>query len=251
MQLSTALDGSQIAVVLVAVVAGALLKSISGLGLPLVAVPAITHVADIETAVAVTALPNLALNLALVWQTRANAAETRDLGVLAVTGFGGAVVGTLALVAAPDEPLIALLVGVVVAYAVVFFVAPSFTLDPDRARRMAPLPGFAAGLMQGAVGISGPIVAAWVHSYRLSRGAHVLSVTTLFACSGLAQLPVLVLSDRLAGLWLLSIVACVPALAPLPLGARLRSAFSSEGFDRFVVLTLLVSVLGLGVRTFT
>jgi hypothetical protein len=62
---------------------------------------------------------------------------------------------------------------------------------------------------------------------------------------------VLVLSDRLAGLWLLSLVACVPALAPLPLGARLRSAFSSEGFDRFVVLTLLVSVLGLGARTFT
>ena len=38
-----------------AISAGALLKSVSGLGLPLVAIPAISFVADVPTAVAITA----------------------------------------------------------------------------------------------------------------------------------------------------------------------------------------------------
>ena len=104
--------------------------------------------------------------------------------------------------------------------------------------------------MQGAVGISGPVVASWIHSYRLSRGAQVFSVTTLFASSGGSQFPMLGANGSMSGLWWLSVASCVPALATIPFGARMREAFSSDGFDRFVVIVVLVSALALGVRTF-
>lgn len=237
-------------VTLVAVVIGSLLKSISGLGLPLVTIPAVSYVADIETAVAVTAVPNLALNGALAWIERASHTETRDLPVLCITGFVGAVVGTIVLVSVPEEPLIGLLIVVVVVYAITFFVNPEFRVDPRRARQLAPVVGTTAGAMQGAVGISGPIVASWIHSYRLSRNAYIFSVTLLFAVAGAAQIPTLVLSGRMDGLWAVAVLACLPALATIPVGGRLRDRFSSAGFDRFVVLTLAASVVGLGIRTF-
>lgn len=239
-----------VVVALVAVLAGSLLKSISGVGLPLVTIPAVAFVADIETAVAVTALPNLAINLALAWRERASLGETRDLPVLGFMGFVGAGLGTVVLVSVPEAPLIALLTLVVVAYALTYFSNPDFRIDPQRAQRLAPAVGTVAGALQGAVGISGPVVAAWIHSYRLPRSAHILSVTLLFAVAGSAQLPVLAANGEMDGRWTVSAVACVPALATVPIGTRLRNALNSDTFDRVVVLTLLAAVIGLALRTF-
>lgn len=104
--------------------------------------------------------------------------------------------------------------------------------------------------MQGAVGISGPIVVSWVQSLRLERDAQILAVTTLFAAAGISQFPVLVASGELKGLWIITLVACVPALATIPLGTRIRKRLSSAAFDRFVLALLVFSAVGLAFRTF-
>lgn len=244
------LTTQELIVAVVAIAIGSLLKSISGLGLPLVTIPAVSYVADIETAVAITAGPNLVLNGALALRERATWPQTRDLPVLGLTGLVGAVIGTIALVSVPEGVLIGLLVVVVLAYAVTFFAAPEFTVERARARRLAPVVGLAGGAMQGAVGISAPILASWIHAYRLHRNAMVLSVTTLFAMAGAAQLPVLAVNGTMDGLWWLSIGGVLPALATIPLGARLRGLVSSTTFDRIVVLTVTASTLGLAARTF-
>jgi uncharacterized membrane protein YfcA len=245
------MSAEEVVVALLAVVAGSMLKSISGFGLPLVTVPVISYFADIETAVAVTAVPNVILNGALAWRERAHIGETRDLVRFGGAGFVGAVVGTVALVSVPDSALVALLLVVVLAYATIFFTNPEFRIEPERARRLAPAVGAVAGTMQGAVGISGPIVGSWIHAYRLPRNAHILSVTALFAVAGAAQVPALAANGAMDGVWPLSIVACGPALATIPVGARLRNAVSSSTFDRIVVVTLTASTLGLAIRTFT
>lgn len=239
----------QLAVALIAVVAGSLLKSISGVGLPIVTIPAIAAVADIETAVAITALPNLALNGALTWRERAGLAGSRDLVRLGVSGFIGAVAGTIVLVSVPEEALIALLVVIVALYAVTFFAKPDIRIEPGRATTLAPAVGLLSGGLQGAIGISAPVLVSWIHSYRLDRQAQIFSVTGLFAAAGLAQLPALVASGEMAGNWTISLIACLPALATIPFGARLRDRLSSVAFDRFVVLTLVASVIGLAART--
>lgn len=242
---------SQVVVALLAVVVGALLKSISGVGMPLVTIPAIAYVADVETAIGFTAVPNFLQNVALAFRERASIRETRNLAVLSVTTFIGAVIGTLVLVSIPQEPIIAVLVAVAVIYAVTFFAKPDFGVEPQNGRRLSPLVGTAAGMLQGAVGISAPIVVSWVHAHRLPRGAHILSVTTMFGAAGLAQIPTLAVSDQMTGLWIIAAVACIPTLAVIPFGSSLRARLSSEGFDRFVVLILLTAMIGLAIRTFT
>ena len=86
--------------------------------------------------------------------------------------------------------IIAVIVAIV-GYVVLFFAHPDLRTTPARSRRLAPPVGLTAGVFQGAIGISGPIVGSWIHSYRLSRSAHILSVTTLFMLTGLTQLIVL------------------------------------------------------------
>lgn len=242
---------AEVAVVaLVAVLLGALLKSITGVGLPLITIPAISYVADIETAVAVTAVPNFAVNAALSWRERQSIDTTRDLPILAIAGLAGAVLGTLLLVSLPENPLIALLLAMVIVYAINFFRRPEFEISRPTARRFAPAVGLATGAMQGAVGISAPILVPWLHSYRLPRDTHVFSVTALFAVAGVAQILTLTAGDALDGRWTVALVACLPALATIPIGERLRGSLTTQGFDRFVVISLSASVLVLALRTF-
>lgn len=241
----------EVAVVgLVAVVVGSVLKSISGIGLPIVTIPLISYVADLETAVAVTALPNLALNTGLAWRERSHLPGTRDLFRLGLSGFVGSVIGTVVLVSVSERPLILLLLLVVVIYAINYSVNPEFSISKDRSRRYSPAVGFVAGVLQGAISISAPILVPWIHGFRLDRGPHILSVTLLFAAAGLAQVPTLVLSDGMTGRWTIALVACVPAMATIPIGSRLRLSLSSSAFDRLIVITLVVSVVGLVARSY-
>ena len=242
------MDGTELAIVLAAVVLGSVVKAVTGMGLPIIAIPVAATFVDLETAVVVLALPNALANGVLALGEREHLRDTRDLPVLAVTGVVGAIVGAVAFVRLPPEPLVAVLVSSIVIYVVAFFVAPDLRTGPERSRRLAPAVGFVAGAFQGAIGISGPIVGSWIHSYRLPRGAHILSVTTLFLLSGTTQLVVLAIDGQLDERLGATLLACVPVLASVPVGRRLRDRVSTRGFDLAVVAMLLVSVVALVVR---
>jgi len=243
-------SGTELAIVLVAVVIGAVAKAVTGMGLPLIAIPIASLFVDVETAVVVIAFPNVLANATLATRERDSVGETRDLPILAATGVVGAVAGTLLFVNVPDEPLVIALVAAILGYVVLFFVHPDLRLGPAASRRWSPLVGGVAGVFQGAIGISGPVVGSWIHSYRLTRGAHIFSVTSLFLITGLTQLVVLVVSGELSGRVAATLLACVPVMVATLFGARLRSSVSSRGFDLAIVGMLTVSAVALSIRTF-
>ena len=244
------MTGPELLVVLCAVVVGAVLKSVTGMGLPIIGIPIISLVVGVEDAVVVIALPNLVLNAALMFRERSHLTETRDLPMLAGAGILGAVIGAFVLLRAPEEPIIAALVAVVAIYVVLFFAAPSLTIDPTTSRRWAPAAGATAGFLQGSIGISGPVVATWIHAYRLPRGAHIASVTSLFLITGVTQFVILLGSGEMSGRWVAALISVIHALATVPFGASLRDRLSSRGFDLAIVATLSVSVGVLAIRTF-
>jgi uncharacterized protein len=200
--------------------------------------------------VVVIALPNVLANAVLAGRERHSISETRDLPMLAGAGVVGAVFGTMLFVNVPEEPLVIALIVAISGYVVLFFARPELRTTPQRSKRWAPAVGGVAGAFQGAVGISGPIVGSWIHSYRLSRGAHILSVTALFFITGLTQLVVLVGSGELSGRMTATMLACIPVLGSIPIGTRLREAVSGRGFDLAIVGMLAVSAAALCVQTF-
>jgi uncharacterized membrane protein YfcA len=203
---------------------------------------------DPADAIVVIAFPNVLANAILAANERHSYTETRDLPVLASCGVVGAVAGTFLLVNVAETPLVIAVIVAIVGYVVLFFAHPDLHTTPARSRRLAPAVGAVAGVFQGAVGISGPIVGSWVHSYRLPRSAYILSVTSLFFLTGTTQLIVLVATGELSGRVGATLLACVPVLASIPVGTRLRRTVSRRGFDLAIVAMLIVSAVALSIQ---
>lgn len=236
------MSDSDLIVVAIASLVGALVKSITGMGYPLIAIPILTLWIGVESAVAVIALPNVVANALLSYGVRHEYAATRDLPVLVVTSVLGAVAGTFLLVGAPEEPLLFGLAASVFVFVVQRFRSPELRLDAKTTARWSPLVGILAGISHGAVGVSGPIVLMWLHGYRLSKDAYVFAMTLIFLVAGVAQLAVLVLTgefdqDRNAA----SLVALMATLLMVPIGTRLRARIDSVAFERLILALLVLS----------
>jgi uncharacterized protein len=245
---------SEFDLLLVAVVAlvGSFVKSVTGMGYPLIAVPALTFFIGVESAVAVIAIPNTILNALLNWGVRETRHETRDLPILIFAALLGGVLGTFILINAPERPLLIGLAISVLAFVVLRRFQPDLALSKKTTKRWSPLVGLAAGISHGAVGVSGPIVALWFHGYRLSKDAYVFCVTGVFLVSGLAQLGVLVGThafgrDRLIA----SSVGLVASLLVMPIGTRVRDRLAGETFERLILILLVFSGISLLWRAFS
>jgi uncharacterized protein len=241
-------EGDLILVVIASLV-GSFIKSVTGMGYPLIAIPFLSLFIGVGDAVAIIAIPNSAANLLLNVHSRAHRGESRDLPVLLIASILGAIVGTLVLVGTSEEPLLLGLAATVFAFVLQRLRSPEFRLSPTTSRRWAPAAGLTAGFSQGAVGVSGPIVAMWFHGYRLSKNAYVFSVTALFFVSGMTQLIVLLVAgeydrDRLVAAGL----ALIATLAMIPLGTRLRDRIGGELFERLILVLLTVSGFSLILR---
>lgn len=237
---------TQLLVVAGASAVGALVKGVTGMGYPVVAIPLIALVVGLEDAVVIVALPNLAANTYLCWEARSGRHGTRDLGRLVGFGTVGALVGTVALTSLPEAPLKLVLAAMIAYFVVQFLRHPELHLDRLTARRWSPVAGSLAGVMQGAVGVSGPVVATWLHGYRLARSSYVFSITLIFGVTGAAQIAVLGAQgqferDRLVA----AAVAAVPVAVATALGLRLRRRLGGPGFDRAVLAVLVGSAVSL------
>lgn len=240
------MSSAQILVVLSAAVLGSFVKAITGMGFPLLAVPLATLAVGVEDAVVVFVLPNMISNAVLCIDARGARAQTRDLRRLLVPGVITAFVGTVALVNLPEEPLLVVLVVTIALFLANAVARPDLHLNAEQTHRWSPLVGAAAGVMQGSIGISGPVVAGWYHAYRLSSEAFVYTVTLIFGVTGMVQVAVLAVSgafsvERLG----VSALVLVPALATIPAGRALRGRLAGPGFERAVLVVIAIAGLSI------
>ena len=124
------MTGTELTIVLIAVIVGAIVKAVTGMGLPIIAIPIAALFVDLDDAVVTIAFPNLLMNGVLAFRERSHLSETRDLPTLAVAGVAGAVVGAIAFVSLPEEPLVILLVIAILGYVITFFAKPDLQIGP-------------------------------------------------------------------------------------------------------------------------
>lgn len=243
----------EVAVIVVAAATGFFVKSSVGMGAPLIAVPFMAAFLGVEQAVVIMTLPLVVANVWLLWEHRAAVRETRLVVPLLSTGVFGAAVGSWLLVHVDDRILSLVLAAVIVVYIIRFFTHPDLQLSATLARYLSPGVGFTAGLMQGSTGISGPLLATYLHSLRLEKRVFVFSVTVLFQTFGIVQIISLAALGRYTPTRLLeSFIAFLPVLVVFPLGIRLSRRMSAKVFERAIVVLLAVAAVrlvlsGLGV----
>lgn len=241
----SALTGSlvlELVVILVAIGLGSFIKGVTGSGLPQIAIPVMATFLGVERAVVIMALPGVVTNTWLLWRYRSHLRATRDLPVLLVTGIIGAVLGTIGLQRANAAVLSLVLAAAIGLYLVVFVSKARVEVTAAVSRYSSPPVGLVAGLLQGATGMSGPVLTTYLHGFRLPKQVFVVSLVTLFQVFAVAQMITLYRVGLYSGGRVLeSIIALVPMMLILPLGARMADRLSPKSFERWILLLLTMS----------
>ncbi len=241
------MSGWDLTVILVTVMVAYYLKGILGLGGPLLIIPVLAGVVGLEFAVTVIAIPNLIANTMLVWQGRTAFPRVKPILVpLIITGIAGTALGSWVLVNLDDRWASLGLAAIVFAYVAWTLVSPNFRLSDVWGRRLSPAIGLVGGVFQGGTGVSGPVIATFVHSLDLSRDAFVLAITLPFQILGIVQ----VASLSLLGAYdrqrmIASAIAVVPMVIAMVGGMRVGPRLNSVAFNRLVLAILVLAAVRL------
>lgn len=240
------LELDKILIIVVAISLGSFVKGVTGQGLPQIAIPVMATFLGVEAAVVIMAIPGIVTNSWLMWKHRRHFNRTRDLPVLLIAGIVGAVAGTILLKRLNDDVLSLTLASVIVAYAIIFFTHPSLRLEPEVTRYTSAPVGVASGMLQGATGVSGPLLATYLHGYRLDKEVYVISITTIFQVFSVVQAVTLVgVGLYTTELFFLSLLSLVPIMVMLGAGARFTDRISRRTFDWIVLALLLATAVKL------
>ena len=228
-----------------------LVKGVTGMGLPTVAMGLLGATMPPATAAALLILPSLVTNL---WQLFAGPALGALLRRLAGM-MAGVVLGTLAgipLLAGGDTGRTTALLGAALAvYAAHALLARPLTIPARAERWLSPLIGLATGLLTGATGVFVIPAVPWLQSLRLGREEMVQALGLSFTVSTLALAAGLAMHGAFApAQWGPSALAVAPALVGLAIGQRLRRRISPAAFRRGFLLCLLALGLELASRPF-
>ena len=236
----------ELAVILIAMAVGAFIKGVTGSGLPQIAIPVMATFIGVEPAVVIMAIPGVVTNTWLLVAYRHHRGEARDLPVLLATGIAGAVGGTWLLKSLDNQILSLVLAGVIILYVTVFLTHPHLSIPPAVTRFTSPIVGTVAGVLQGATGISGPVLITYLHSFRLRKEAYVFSLTLLFQVYAVVQTFTLVtvgLFDERRLLY--GLLALIPIMVMLRLGAVVAKRLSLKAFDHVVLALMIATALKL------
>lgn len=198
--------------------AGSAVKGVVGIGLPLVAVPILTVLVNLKTAVTMTTLPIIASNFAQSFQGRRFVPMVKRFWTLLLPLFVAVILGTRLLVVLPERVL-DLIIGVaVIAVPLVIHFVPHIRVTPGHERWANPLVGIGSGLLGGISSFYGPPLMLYVFGMRMAKDDFIPAISIMYTVSafgmliglylmGVATLPQLGLSSLMLiptglGMWL-------------------------------------------------
>jgi hypothetical protein len=161
--------------------------------------------------------------------------------MLVTVGGVGVVAGTWLLKTLDPRLLAFALAAVVALYVVLFLSRFEVRLPAAITRWTSPPVGLAAGVLQGATGMSGPLVQTYLHAYRLDKQAFVVSTVTLYGLFAIVQAAAVAGLDLYTpGRMVQGLLAVLPMAVMLPVGAKVAHRLSQRMFD-YCILALLLA----------
>lgn len=230
-----------LAAAMLAIGVGALAKGMTGVGLPILAVPALASFTSVEEAVVLMVLPGFAANAWLVLTHRKWAILRNHRGFL-LLGLAGGVLGTWFLSILDDHWLKLILAVWLGLYLLQYFSKRSFENYFSGRGRLGSFMGLTAGTIQGATGISAPIVAPYFHANGLVRETYSFATAFTFLLFSGAQIAAMSRLDLLTRERLvIGLIVVVPTLLFTQLGIRWSRRISEKAFNN-ILLALFVAM---------
>ncbi|MBR9904024.1 MAG: sulfite exporter TauE/SafE family protein [Gammaproteobacteria bacterium] len=233
-----------LSIAFIALLVAGIVKGAIGSGVPVIVVPVLTMLYDVQLAIALLVAPNLFSNALQVWQYRRHLLPLRFLAAFSIAGGLGIVLGTWGLIVLSPDILSLGVAGVIVLYLIIKVMKRRIALPFNIAARLVIPIGLLAGVLQGAAGMSAPASVTFLNAMQLKRNVFIGSISVFFVAITIIQIPALLNAGILTlERFLFSILALVIILAAMPLGARLGNRLPHYWFDNLVML-LLASIAG-------
>lgn len=246
------LDLGLVVTLAVVVFVAAAVNGIAGFGFALVVVAALAIVLEPRPAVVLLSLITPAVQtfqLRHHWQFRSVAGRLVPMLVASVVGTA---IGSNLLVILPGYAL-AIALGLFALWYVIGSLRRTPMLVTERTeRRIAPAVGALAGVSNGTLGASGPILGSYLLAIGLTGRQFVFAISLTFMVMSVIRLGTL----AVLGAYTLTVVAlglglAVPAWAGQRIGFWLQGRLSPRAFQRVILVALLAASANLLYRGIT
>lgn len=239
-------DAAGLAICVVAVIAGALIKGYSGFGASMLWVTSLSLVLPPLEVVPMTLLFEVVTSLHLLPAIR-HQVNWRSVGLLLVGTLVATPVGVYALSSLPADPArVGVATVVLVASAMLAY---GFALSKVPGTAATLIIGFAAGVLNGSMGFVGPVVIIFYLSSPIAIGISRASIITFFLGTGAAGAATFAVQGLVTTDVLIRLAAFLPiVLIGNWIGHRRFTGTPPESFRRFALILLSLLSLALIAR---
>jgi uncharacterized membrane protein YfcA len=218
-----------------------------GLGFPMVATPMLAVFFDVRTAILITLLPTVAVNLASIWNSRNSLDSVRRFSLLIGFVLPGSLVGAYILAIADPAPFRLALAGLIFLYLWTNISGrlPRQWLVANVMLAMA-LFGFSAGFAAGTTNVMVAILIVFFLSLEVPRISMVPVLNACFLVGKISQIVVLSLTGLVTFTLLYeTLPLALAAVLALFIGQRIREKIAVEVYRRILhgLLVILAGVL--------
>ncbi len=236
-----ALDVIEVLGITVALMLGGMVKGITGIGVPLVAMPILTHFLPVKQAVLLLSMPIILGNIPQAFEGGEIMQTVKQIAAPLVGTVIGNVVGVSVLIALDPHHAQAVS-GVMLIVAVALMLAsPKLTLAPSLVKPVGFALGFGAALMESIASVPGPLLAMYLIASGATGRAFTKQIAIILVVSVVTLLTTFSGGARANGVDLvISAAASIPAITGMLLARPLRDNMHPLAF-RVVVLACVLA----------
>lgn len=246
-----AMDVTVLTIIITTFFLAGVVKGVSGMGLPTVAMGVLGAVLSPLSAAALLVFPSFLTN---VWQLLTGpslAVTIRRLWPMMLAVVVATILGASLIVSGEVRLITAGLGAVLAAYGLYGLFGRPLVVAKRHERALSPVIGAATGLVTGATGVFVVPAVPYIQALGLSKDELVQALGLSFTVSTVALALGLAFRGAftLDGIWL-SVAAAVPAFAGMAVGERVRSRLSPPLFRRWFLIGLVLLGLEMLSRPF-
>ena len=219
--------------IIVIVSVSAFIHGLIGVGFPLITTPLIATLTDVKTAVLITIIPNITLNLLIIFRGKHWLRTAKKFFLLSLSVTLGTLIGSKILVIGSELVLKGILLFMLTA-ALLTSKIRFFQFDSNK-RRIQFLFGFIAGVMGGSVNISVPFLTMYLVNTDLSPTVMSQIFNICFIVNKVSQAIMLIIDDAFGNFELVSglMLSLFAVLAQRP-GLALQNKISAKSYKSYL-----------------
>ena len=247
------LDWPLMVVVLAIILFAGLVHGTLGLGFPMIATPLLAIFFDVRTAILITLLPTVAVNLGSIWNSRNSLGHLRQFSPLIFFVLPGSLVGAYILVIADPAPFRLALAALIMLYLWANLAGrlPRQWLVSNLMLAMV-LFGFSAGFAAGITNVMVAILIVFMLSLEVPRQSMVAVLNGCFLVGKIAQITVLSLAGLVTATLLYETLPLAAAgVVTLLIGQRIRDKIAVGVYRRILHGLLVVIAIILVMQFFS